>query len=210
MISAHREAFELYARALRNAPPDLQPAERAALLEAHAREASAIDDNRTAADGFEAARDAWLRADRPLAAAEAVVPLVGALHLLGATSRSARVAWTRALARPAAVARRGAADDGAATARAAGRIEAGLAAAYMLSRQLDEGVAHAEAARALATEATDDATLRNAGSPSRPASRSAATWRRRRAARTADRAARTAGAEAEASRGYRMLGSWHR
>jgi DNA-binding CsgD family transcriptional regulator/tetratricopeptide (TPR) repeat protein len=209
MISAHREAFELYARALRNAPPDLQPAERAELLEAHAREASAIDDNRTAADGFEAAREAWLRADRPLDAAEAVVPLVGALHLLGAdlAQRTGRLDEALDSVRTAA-GQDGWADAARATSRAAGRIEAGLAAAYMLSRQLDEGVAHADAARALATEAVDDATLRNADVTlgvclafRGEVEASVALLERQIAA------ARTAGAEAEASRGYRMLGS---
>ena len=211
MISAHREAFELYARALRNASQDLPPAERAALLEAHAREAAAIDDNRTAADGFEAARDAWQRADRPLAAAEAVVPLVGALHLLGADLAQRTGRLDEALASVHAVATDGAddADDAArATSRAAGRIEAGLAAAYMLSRQLDEGVAHAEAARVLATAAADEGTLRNAEV-------TLAVCLAFRGDVEASvgllegqiAAARTAGAEAEASRGYRMLGS---
>ncbi len=78
----------------------------------------------------------------------------------------------------------------------------------MLSRQLDEGVAHAEAARALATEAADDATLRNAEVTLAvclafrgDVEASVALLERQIAA------ARTAGAEAEASRGYRMLGS---
>ena len=213
MISAHREAFELYGRALRNAPPDLQAAERAALLEAHAREAAAIDDNRTAADGFAAARDAWLRADQPLAAAEAVVPLVGALHLLGADLAQRTGRLDEALASVRAVAADDAAPGGpadidAAASRAAGRIEAGLAAAYMLSRRLDEGVAHAEAARALAGAAADDPTLRNAEVTLAvclafrgDVEASVALLERQISA------ARTAGAEAEASRGYRMLGS---
>jgi DNA-binding CsgD family transcriptional regulator len=213
LISAHREAFELYGRALRNAPPDLEPAERAALLEAHAREAAAIDDNRTAANGFEAARDAWLRADRSLAAAEAVVPLVGALHLLGADLAERTGRLDEALASVAAVttgdaARAGTAGTGDDPSRAAGRVEAGLAAAYMLSRRLDEGVAHAEAARALAGAAADDATLRNAEVTLAvclafrgDVEASVALLERQITA------ARTVGAEAEASRGYRMLGS---
>ena len=78
----------------------------------------------------------------------------------------------------------------------------------MLSRRLDEGVAHAEAARALAVAAADDATLRNAEVTLAAClafrgdvEASVALLERQIAA------ARTAGAEAEASRGYRMLGS---
>ena len=212
-ISAHREAFELYARALRNAPADLPPADRAALLEAHAREAAAIDDNRTAADGFSAAGDAWLEATLPLAAAEAVVPLVGALHLLGAdlAQRTGRLDEALALVQTVATdadGRRVDPETRRAASRAAGRIEAGLGAAYMLSRLLDEGVAHAEAARALATEAADDATIRNA-------TVTLAVCLAFRGDVEASvsllegqiTAARASGAEAEASRGYRMLGS---
>jgi DNA-binding CsgD family transcriptional regulator len=206
-ISAHREAFDLYARALRNAPPDLAPVERAALLEAHAREAAAIDDNHTAADGFEAARAAWLEAGRPLEAAEAVVPLVEALHLLGADLGSRTGRLGEALEAVRVVESNGRAGVSA-TSRAAGRIEAGLAAACMLSRRLDEGVAHAEAARALATAAADDPTLRNAEVTLavclafRGEVEASVSLLERQIA-----TARAAGAEAEASRGFRMLGS---
>ena len=94
MISAHREAFELYARALRNAPPDLEPAERAALVEGHAREAAAIDDNRTAADGFEAARGVAGGRVGPRRGG-AVGAALGALHLLGADLAQRADAWPR-------------------------------------------------------------------------------------------------------------------
>ena len=43
-LSAHREAFELYRRAVDNAPDDLSPAERAELLEAYGAEAGAIEE----------------------------------------------------------------------------------------------------------------------------------------------------------------------
>ena len=137
------------------------------------------------------------------------MPLVGALHLLGADLPQRTGRLDDALASvPTADGQ-----DGGADARPGGNpgrrpVEAGLAAAYMLSRQLDEGVAHAEAARALATDAADDATLRNAEVTLAvclafrgEVEASVALLERQIAA------ARTAGAEAEASRGYRMLGS---
>jgi DNA-binding CsgD family transcriptional regulator len=203
-ISAHREAFELYARAMRNAPADLPAADRAALLEAHAREAAAIDDNRGAADGFEAARAAWLLAGEPLRAAEAVVPLAAARHLLGAD-----LAELTGLLEPALAAVGDArATEDPAVRRAAGRLESGLAAAHMLNRHLDDGVRHAEEARGLAVSSGDDATARNAEVTL--ASCLAFMGRVDDAVALLERqiaASRAAGAEAEASRAYRMLGS---
>ncbi len=47
-LSAHREAFELYRRAVDNMPDDLELAERAAILAAYADEALAIEENEVA------------------------------------------------------------------------------------------------------------------------------------------------------------------
>lgn len=206
-ISAHREAFDLWARALRHAPRDLPPADRAALLEAFARAAAAIDGNGTAAAAFGDARAAWLAAGRPLDAAEAVVPLAAARHLLGAglDARLGLLAGARAEVDEAR--RSGAADADGAT-RAAGRIEAGIAAVYMLNRHLDDGIAHATTARDLARAAGDGATVSNAEVTL--ASCLSFSGRVDEAFALLEghvQAARAARAEAEASRGYRMLGS---
>ena len=84
-LSAHREAFDLYRRAVRHFPKGLAPIERATILEAYANEALAIEHNDIAEDAAEAVAlfaeagdavravgvrgvtfNAWARAGRPL------------------------------------------------------------------------------------------------------------------------------------------------
>jgi DNA-binding CsgD family transcriptional regulator len=85
-LSAHREAFELYRRAVQHFPKALAPADRATILEAYANEALAIEHNEIAEDAAESAAalfaeagdsvravgvrgvtfNAWARAGRPL------------------------------------------------------------------------------------------------------------------------------------------------
>ena len=54
-LSAHREAFELYRRAVRHFPKGLAAAERATILEAYANEALAIEHNDIAEEAAESA-----------------------------------------------------------------------------------------------------------------------------------------------------------
>ena len=54
-LSAHREAFDLYRRAVRHFPKGLAPIERATILEAYANEALAIEHNDIAEDAAESA-----------------------------------------------------------------------------------------------------------------------------------------------------------
>jgi len=82
-LSAHREAFELYRRALANLPDDLDAGDRGALFDAYAVEAGAVEENELAERTFRDARAAYLDAGRP---AKATEMLVGALHV-----------WSRAL-----------------------------------------------------------------------------------------------------------------
>jgi DNA-binding CsgD family transcriptional regulator len=72
-MSAHREAFELYARAVANVPTDLTDADRGALFEAHAREATTIEATRLAEALWDQARDAYAAAGQPIKAAHAWV-----------------------------------------------------------------------------------------------------------------------------------------
>ncbi len=58
VLSAHREAFELYRRAVENAPDDLPPGERGALLLAWAVEAMTIEENELAEHTARAAESA--------------------------------------------------------------------------------------------------------------------------------------------------------
>ena len=76
-LSAHREAFELYRRAVANAPEDLDPGERGALLEAYADEAAAIEENEIAERMSQEARAAYLDASRPAKAAAMLVGVLG-------------------------------------------------------------------------------------------------------------------------------------
>ncbi|HJW22274.1 MAG TPA: AAA family ATPase, partial [Candidatus Limnocylindrales bacterium] len=82
-ISAHREAFDLFERAIRNIPDGLEPLEHGRLLEEFGIEAAAIDDNELAAKSLAEARTMYLAAGEPLMAAEIVVPLTSIRHLLG-------------------------------------------------------------------------------------------------------------------------------
>ena len=79
-LSAHREAFELYRRAVANAPADLEPVERARLFQEYADEALAIEQNEVAGDAYAAARDLFLEAQEPARAAGA---RSGALMVMG-------------------------------------------------------------------------------------------------------------------------------
>src|SRR6185436_5133908 len=58
-LSAHREAFELYRRAVSNMPDALRPAERGALLMAFGNEAAAIEENDRSVEAFEASAAAF-------------------------------------------------------------------------------------------------------------------------------------------------------
>jgi DNA-binding CsgD family transcriptional regulator len=69
-LSSHREAFELYRRAVENVPPDLAPEELGDLLHAYGVEAEAIEENEIAERSARRARDAFLAAGRPDLAAE--------------------------------------------------------------------------------------------------------------------------------------------
>ena len=60
-LAAHREAFELYRRAVDNVPDDLPDGDRSVLFEAFAEEASAIEENELAARMYEVAQEASRR-----------------------------------------------------------------------------------------------------------------------------------------------------
>jgi DNA-binding CsgD family transcriptional regulator len=76
-LSARREAFELYRRAVANMPDDLDEGDRGALLDAFAVEALAIEENVIAERTFRDARAAYLEAGRPAKATEMLVGVLG-------------------------------------------------------------------------------------------------------------------------------------
>ncbi len=80
-VSAHREAFWLYRRAVANMPADLSAIDRAELLDAYSTEAAAIEENEIGEQATWDGRQAYLEAGRPDAAARMIV---GDRHALAA------------------------------------------------------------------------------------------------------------------------------
>jgi DNA-binding CsgD family transcriptional regulator len=207
-ISSHGEARALYECALRTAPAGLPPVERGRLLEALATSRAATDDNVGAAEAYEAARRSYLEGGERLAAAAIAGPLVATRHLLGdgleARSDALRAALGQIGTAPGL---HGPSADPEAD-RVRARLLAGLAAAYMLDRRLDESIAYATDARGLAASVADQTTEHNAavtlGACLVFAGRMEEGWR---LLETAIEEARDARHEAEAARAYRMLGS---
>lgn len=200
-ISAHRVASAAYRVAVRNLAADVPAADRARVLAEHAGEAAAIDDNETAAGAYAEARALLLGSGERLLAAELVPPLAAARHLLGADLQERRSLLTGALADIVTEA-----DPVALRVRA--RLEAGLAAAYMLDRQLalSEAAGHEAIrdARAAGDSATEIDTLVTVGSVKVMAGDMEAGWAMLAEGLTA---AAANGLEAAAARAYRMIGS---
>jgi DNA-binding CsgD family transcriptional regulator/tetratricopeptide (TPR) repeat protein len=196
-MSAHREAVELYRRAVRTMPAAAPPARRAELLTALAAELAAIDDNAGAADAYESAYRLHLDLNDRLAAAALVPAWIAVRHLLGA-GLDERVAALRA-----AVALIEGMPD-AATVRAG--LHAALAAAYMLDRRLAEAIEDGELARSIPAADGDRAMRCNVdvtlGSVLLFAGRMDEGWEL-----IGDAVRRAAGwrFEGQAARGYRML-----
>jgi DNA-binding CsgD family transcriptional regulator/tetratricopeptide (TPR) repeat protein len=207
-ISSHGEARELYACAARTAPQDLPPGERGRLFEGLAASAAATDDNVAANEAYMAARAQYIEAGERLAASAVVGPLVAVRHLLG-DGLEVRADMLRAglgeIEAPPALHQ---APSDPASDRVRARLLAGLSAAYMLDRRLEESISYATEARRLAHLADDTATDRNAattlGSCFVFAGRMDDGWGLLEEAIAASRAAHL---EAEAARGYRMIGS---
>ena len=207
-ISSHGEARELYGCALRTAPTDLAAGDRARLLEAFATSAAASDDNEIADGAFQAARAAYSEAGNPLAAAAVMAPIVAIRHLLG-DGLATRAALIRGALGEIdhAPSLHGPTVDPASD-RIRGRLLAGLSAAYMLDRRLDESIDLATDARRLAILSDDVATERNASTTLGCCLVFAGAmdegWRLLEEAVAVSRAGHH---EAEAARAYRMLGS---
>jgi tetratricopeptide (TPR) repeat protein len=149
-MSAHREAAELYRRAVRNAAADLSPAVRASLLTEMADELLAVDENAEAADCYAEAYRLHQEVNDPVAAAALVPDWVAVRHLLGADLAERTGALRGAL--PLIAFRD---DPKAQEVRA--NIHAALSAAYMLDRRLAEAIEDGEFAQSIAVEDCDRA-----------------------------------------------------
>lgn len=194
-VSAHREAAELYGRALRTMPPETNPREQARLHAAIAAELTAIDDVTGAADHLDTAITLYRSLGDEIAAAAIVPQLMAAHHLLGRLLDDRTALAVDALSRVG---------DAPLPLRAT--LLAELSAAYMLDRRLDESRDFAQQALALASEpeslairidirSTLGSVLVFAGEDGWPMLEESI------------RDAEGAGLEMEAARGYRMLGS---
>lgn len=207
-ISSHGEARDLYACAVRTAPADLPAADRARLLEGLASSAAAADDNATASDAFRAAREAYIDAGDRLAASAAVGPLVAVRHLLGDGLETRADALRAALGEidvPPPIHRP---SEHPEADRVRARLLAGLAAAYMLDRRLEEAISYGTEARRLAGMTGDAPTDRNAavtlGVCFVFAGQMDAGWALLEETIAESKALHL---EAEAARGYRMIAS---
>ncbi|MDB5118676.1 MAG: Fimbriae protein, partial [Mucilaginibacter sp.] len=200
-VSSNREAVELFRRAQRTAPGDLSQTERATLYADLAEVLAATDDNDAAATQLGAAIDLYRSVGDELSAALLVPRLAAVRHLLGvgydgrATLLDEELRRVEALTPPAPV-------------RVRAVLLAALAAAYMLDRCLDDATEAGTAAAVLADEGgalderTDiDLTL---GSVLVFAGPGTEGWP---LLESAIARARELQFEAQAARGYRMIGS---
>ncbi len=98
-LSAHREAFELYRRAVSHFPDDIGPGERARILEAYGDEAFSIEENEVAEDVYEAAGRLYLEVGDPFGAAHARAGVFTAWGRAGRPVSERRASIEEALAR---------------------------------------------------------------------------------------------------------------
>jgi ATP/maltotriose-dependent transcriptional regulator MalT len=197
-VSAHREALELYRRAVRTVPDGLPPLRRAALYAALGDAAAASDDNAAAAEAYRTAHELTTAAGDHRAAAALVPDLVAVEHLLG-DGLEARVSLLQAALDSL---------DGVIDAdRERARLHSAMALAYMLDRRLDEAIGYGERSRADCQRIGDEDATVNAdttlGSVLVFAGRMDEGWR---LLETGVVRARHDEREAEAARAYRLIG----
>jgi DNA-binding CsgD family transcriptional regulator len=198
-MSAHREALDLYRRAVRNLPGGLAVQDRAGLFSALGDEAAATDDNTAAAEAYRTARELITSAGEVRAAAALVPRTVAVAHLLG-EGLDARAAALQAALDDL--------DEVAGADRERARLHCAMAAAYLLDDRLDEAITHGERSRAESQRIGDEQVALNAaatlGTVLVFVGRMDEGWQL-----LEDAIARARGTqqEAEAARGYRMIGS---
>ena len=198
-MSAHGEALELYRRAVRNLPGELSALARAALFAALGDEAAATDDNTAAAEAYQTAHELATSA-RDVRAAAALAPrMVAVAHLLG-EGLDARIGTLQAALDDL--------DEVAGADRERARLHSAMAAAYLLDDRLDEAITHGELSRAESQRISDNEAALNAaatlGTVLVFAGRMDEGWQLLEDAITRARGTQQ---EAEAARGYRMIGS---
>ena len=198
-VSAHGEALELCRRAVRNLPAELPALDQAGVFTALGDEAAATDDNLAAAEAYQGAHELISAAGEVRAAAALVPRMVAVAHLLGAGLDSRIDTLQRAL---------DSLDQVAGADRERARLHSAMAAAYLVDDRLEEAIVHGERGRAESERIGDDEAALNAattlGSVLVFAGRMDEGWQ------LLEEAIAEAGQtcqEAEAARGYRMVGS---
>jgi DNA-binding CsgD family transcriptional regulator len=198
-VSAHGEALELCRRAVRNLPARLPALDQAGVFAALGDEAAATDDNLAAAEAYQRAHELISAAGEVRGAAALVPRMVAVAHLLGAGLDTRVGTLQRAL---------DSLDEVAGADREQARLHSAMAAAYLVDDRLDEAIIHAERGRAQSQRIGDDEAALNAattlGSVLVFAGRMDEGWQ------LLEEAIAEAGQtcqEAEAARGYRMVGS---
>ena len=198
-MSAHGEALELYRRAVRNLPAGLAALDRAALFTALGDEAAATDDNTAAARAYRAAHELATGAGDVRAAAALAPRMAAVAHLLGEGLDGRIGALQAALDNL---------DEVAGADRERARLHSAMAAAYLLDDRLDEAITHGELSRAESQRTGDEEAALNAaatlGTVLVFAGRMDEGWQLLQDAITRARGTQQ---EAEAARGYRMIGS---
>ena len=198
-VSAHGEALELCRRAVRNLPAQLPALDQAGVFAALGDEAAATDDNLAAAEAYQRAHELISAAGEVRGAAALVPRMVAVAHLLGAGLDTRVGTLQRAL---------DSLDEVAGADREQARLHSAMAAAYLVDDRLDEAIIHGERGRAQSQRIGDHEAALNAattlGSVLVFAGRMDEGWQ------LLEEAIAEAGQtcqEAEAARGYRMVGS---
>ncbi len=150
-LSSHREAVDLYRRALDNMPEDLPVIEAAAILAANAIEAAAIEENELAVTAANDARSRYQGVGDALGAGQ-VLPI-----LIGIDRREARPLDERLTSIEAALAEAEALPSGRDAAKVRGALQLELAQAALDGLDLARAAGALAAARQAALLAADQA-----------------------------------------------------
>jgi DNA-binding CsgD family transcriptional regulator len=184
---------------VRNLPAQLPALDQAGVFAALGDEAAATDDNLAAAEAYQRAHELISAAGEVRGAAALVPRMVAVAHLLGAGLDTRVGTLQRAL---------DTLDEVAGADREQARLHSAMAAAYLVDDRLDEAIIHGERGRAQSQRIGDDEAALNAattlGSVLVFAGRMDEGWQ------LLEEAIAEAGQtcqEAEAARGYRMVGS---
>jgi DNA-binding CsgD family transcriptional regulator len=157
-LSSHREAFDLYRRAVDNMPGHVPPAEQADILAAFATEAAAIEEIDTCEWAAAEARERYIRAGDPIGAASQLRPAISMAR------RRARPLETRLAAIRSALAEVDALPAGTRTSQIRADLSMEFAYASIEAHQLDSARAALDAGNRAASEAGYEALLLQAAS----------------------------------------------